>query len=129
MVARRGHSLVELIVTLMVLGVTLSGVAATHVLALRLTGEAFRLGDAAAGASVLLDSLITHARPASGAAAAASIRYEWTVSETADGRSRVVVTATDARSGAVILELAGARVSEPPWPVPVPAPVPLDEQS
>lgn len=114
MVARRGHSLVELIVALMVLGVSLSGVAATHVLALRLTGEAFRLGEAAAEASVILDSLITDARPVSGTASAASVRYDWTVTETMDAGSRVVVTATDAHSGARILELAGVRVPERP---------------
>lgn len=129
MVARRGHSLVELIVTLMLLGVTLSGVAATHVLALRLTGDASRLGDAAAGASVLLDSLTTHAGTVSGAAVAAPIRYEWTVSETADGWSQVVVRATDTVSGTLILELEGARVPEPRWPVPVSGPVRPDEQS
>lgn len=114
MVARSGHSLVELIVALMFLGVALSGVAATHVLALRLTGEAFRLGEAATGASVILDSLISHARPVSGAAAAASVRYEWTVPEMVDAESEVVVTATDARSGARILKLAGVRIPERP---------------
>lgn len=129
MVARRGHSLVELIVTMMVLGVALSGVAATHVLSLRLTAEAFRLGDAAAGASAVLDSLTTHVNPVAGAATAAPIRYEWTVSETAEGWSRVVVTASDARSGAPILELTGARVTEPPWPRNGSGSVGSDEQS
>lgn len=94
---------------MMVLGVALSGVAATSALSLRVARDAIRLEDAAAQASFILDSLAIHDHaPTSGTAPVERTTFEWVVTPMPDGWSRLAVTATDRGTGATIVELTGA---------------------
>lgn len=114
MVARAGHSLVELIVAVTVLGVALSGVAATSALSVGLVRDALRLEEDAARAAFLLDSLTIDGAPSSGAATFGRTRYRWTVTPSPEGWPRLVVSATDSLTGALVVELTGAAPAPPP---------------
>lgn len=109
-----GHSLVELIVALVVLGVALSGMAATATLALRLSHDSMRLEDDAARSAFILDSLAGHGAPSSGASSVGRTRYRWTVTPSSEGWARLVVSAVDRITGATVVELTGASAPSPP---------------
>lgn len=114
MVARAGHSLVELMVAMVVLGVALSGVAATSTLSLRLTRDAIRFENDAARAAAILDSLAVHDAPSSGVSTVERTTFEWVVTAMANGRAHLSVTATDGVTGAEIVRLSGAWAPTPP---------------
>lgn len=118
-----GHSLVELIVTMVVLGVGLGGVAATSALSLRMSHDAFRLEEEVARTVVILDSLSTHEGPTPGALAAGGTAFEWTVTPAVGGWAHVAVVATDVSTGSARIELTGAW-APPPQRVSEPGPVP-----
>lgn len=123
MVVRSGHSLVELLVAMMVLGVALSGVAATSTLSLRFARDALRLEEDAARAAFILDSLAVHGAPTSGASTSGAsdlerTTFDWVVTPMPGGWSRLAVTATDGRTAGTIVELTGAWAPPPPGVTP-----------
>ncbi|MBW3553409.1 MAG: hypothetical protein KY466_07865 [Gemmatimonadetes bacterium] len=110
--SRRGHSLVELIVTLVFLGTTLGAVAAGALAATRGTARVVQRQQGVSGAAAILDSLLAHVDPAGGEQRAAGRVLTWTV--TGAGRGRAVrVVARDARH-AEIAALDGFWVPLPP---------------
>lgn len=93
--SRRGHSLVELIVTLAFLGATLGAVAAATVAATRGTVTSAHTQQALSAAAATLDSLLAHPDPSDGEQRARGRVLTWTL--VAAGRGRAVrIVARDA---------------------------------
>lgn len=85
MVSRMGHSLVELLVALTVLGVGLGSVSAANVFAMRSTNDALLRERAVVLAAATLDSLTALPVPAGGTRHVSGIRMEWLVDASTDG--------------------------------------------
>jgi prepilin-type N-terminal cleavage/methylation domain-containing protein len=85
MVSRTGHSLVELLVALTVLGVGLGSVSAASVFAMRSTNDALLRERTVVLAAATLDSLTALPAPGGGTLHVSGIRMEWSVAASADG--------------------------------------------
>lgn len=85
MVRRRGHSLVELLVALTVLGVGLGAVSAASVFAMRSTNDALLRERAVILGVGTLDSLTALRAPGGGTRHVSGIRMEWVVDASTDG--------------------------------------------
>lgn len=86
MVGRPGHSLVELIVALTLLGGSLVAMSATTLLSVRRTRDAVHLQEATGLATALMDSLLAGPDPRPGISRGAWGSIIWEVDEAATGR-------------------------------------------
>ena len=105
---RAGFTLVEVVVSLVLLAVAFLGLAAVASLAATSLHAALSQERTVRHAAGLLDSLTFGSSPGSGSAVAAGVRYDWNAAAGAGAEIRV--QATSLASGRVLLELAGRRV-------------------
>lgn len=112
MVGRPGHSLVELIVALTLLGASLAAISATTLLSVRRTRDAVHLQEATGLATALMDSLLAEPEPRSGIRRGPWGSIVWEVEGAATGRVvRMRVVAADGRTTA---ELRGLWIPAAP---------------
>lgn len=117
--ARPGHSLPELMVTVTLLGVTLGGVAASSIVGARRATDAVRRQEAARLAESVLDSLVMAPATADGARRDGSWRIRWTV-----GPGAVIEVAVESAVDGLVVALSGRAIPNvPPLPDPPPGPV------
>lgn len=86
MVARRGHSLVELMVALTLLAGSLASISATTHLSLRRTQDAVQLQEAGALALAVMDSLLADPDPRAGSGTGDWGTMRWEAEATEGGR-------------------------------------------
>ncbi|NNF14299.1 MAG: type II secretion system protein [Gemmatimonadetes bacterium] len=98
MMSRRGFTLIEVVVALLVLEMAVVGVLGTMALAARTLHRAERLEAATGRAEAVLDSLRRGASPASGMDAFDDVSMAWTV----DTVGRVELEAVDERGGLLL---------------------------
>lgn len=110
--SRRGHSLVELVVTLVFLGTTLGAVAAAALAATRATARAVQRQQGVSAAAAVLDSLLAHVDPVGGEHHASGSILTWTV--TGAGRGRALRVVVRDASHAEIAALDGFWAPLPP---------------
>lgn len=113
MVARPGHSLVELIVALTLLGGSLAAMSATTLLSVRRTRDAVQLQEATGLAIALMDSLLAEPEPRPGMSRGAWGSIVWEVDGVATGRL-VRMRVGIAPDGGTTVELRGLWI--PPAP-------------
>lgn len=134
MVSRGGHSLVEVVVALMLLGAGLAAVSATSVVSTRRTREAVLRQERHAALTALLDSLVADSDPRSGRRSTPWGAAEWEVTGPGDGPRAIRLYLTRGSrtdngdttgspapdAGAAQIVLAEARTIWIPAPPPVP---------
>lgn len=108
---RAGFTLVEVIVSLLVLAVALLGLAAVSTLAATTMHRSLAQERAARHAAALLDSLTFTAGAGAGDAIVEGIRYQWSAEPGAGGAIRI--TAGFPGAAAHLVELDGARIVVP----------------
>ena len=112
-----GHTLVELLVTLSVLGVGLGAVSAAHLHGARSASVAERAQEAMARAAAVLDSLVMAETASPGGEPGGSLRARWSVRPLGSGDA-IDVTVVDAATGRVLAVLGGYRQSAAPLLLP-----------
>lgn len=120
MVVPRGHSLVELMVALTLLGISLAAISATTVLSVRRTQDAVHFQEATALGLALLDSLLADPDPRSGTGPGEWGAIHWEVRDTVVGRL-VSVRVGARRDHRTVAEFGGLWIPTPP-PFPGTAP-------
>lgn len=118
---RAGHSLPELIVALVFVGVAMAAIAGGSLLAARVTTDAVRSQEAVARAAALLDSLVAAPAVIPGELLDEGMRAAWTFG--ADGPGGTVEVRITAPPGAPELaRLEGYWIPLPPVPPNPPIP-------